>query len=105
VVLLYVWEHNPWEGAAIAGTASDTYKNIGPGDFEVEIDIIRWEERLISEFPDNGIVYVDFDNQLFNKKEGYPFHGHDYNEIIPDDMPNGAIYASIRNFTIEPVIE
>jgi len=101
VIILYVWSHDPWEGVSVAGVKSNDNVSVGPGYFETEIKIHRWEQRALSEFPNGGNVYLDFDNQLFNKKEGYPLFGHDYGETIPEDIPSGAVYASISDFTIE----
>jgi len=107
VGILCAWSYwpDPWEGRAIGGTEGDDLKPIGPGNFEVEILVTRWFNESISELPfGGGEVYIELNEVMFGDFPNDPAR-ESHGTQIPANIPNGTIYATLTNITIEPVTD
>jgi len=83
----------------LGGTTDDNMVSIGPGAFSEVIEYYN-DGIDVNALPD-GFVIVMLSHVLVNAHEyaGYSFFS---GERIPDDMPDGAVWATISELKIEP---
>lgn len=79
--------------------AHSNRKSIGPGDFS-EVFLVRYINTDIDTLPEQGFFIINFKNELFTITDTYFY---DSGDRIPDDMPEDAIWATIRNLKFELV--
>ena len=89
-------DRNNW--IHLGGTTNEKMVSIGPGTFSEVIEFTL-DGVDIDVLPE-GYVTAIFVNQLFTMHGDYIF---DSGERIPDDIPDGAVWATISKLRIEPV--
>ena len=81
----------------VGGTIDEKMVSIGPGAFSEVYEFTIYDVD-IDNLPE-GYITILFVSQLINVNGNYIF---DSGERIPDDIPNGTIWATISELRIEP---
>jgi archaellum component FlaG (FlaF/FlaG flagellin family) len=80
----------------VAMSSYDNFSDIKPYGFSTEIGIkkVDWVDFDINTFPEGEYV-LQIEHMIYDKD-------NNWNEKIPDNIPDGTIMATIRNLIIEP---
>jgi len=77
---------------------------IEPGDFSLEITVERGWNLGNNPVPSGGEIEVQLIDALANINLDEPSLTFDSGRKIPEDFPDYGIWATVRNFKIEPVV-
>jgi len=98
-----------WEDYIFIGGSFELRSKVSAGNFSTTIYFRKHKEKIGNvwvdiDLPDftKGDVFFTIAEELFNNSRKSHV-SHDYRVRLPENIPNGTIYATIRNLKIEPI--